>query len=515
MVFVIVLGLVFGLAPQGAARRPPAKPAPAAAVRVEAQTSAAASPAAPAATEDCECEAQRPEVLAVVNDFKIPTRDVEAAAEPDVAPIRSALDAARERELQNLISDRLIDLEAKQRGVTRLKLLQDDVYGQVQEPTEDEVRAFYERNRAGVQGGYDQVKAQLHEYIRGQRQQIEITLFIERLRSAAKIEINDPSPKAPATEADRAKVVAVVNGSPVTLGEVEDRLGALRYQARRQIYLVEKMVLDDMVAGALIAQEAARRNMPVQALLDAEVAPKVRKVDAFDASKFYNANKDRFGGRPFAEVKDQLLGYLQEAEVAKTRVTYADGLRKGANVQIFLVEPAPRTFTIDVANRTTKGGDSAPVTLVEFSDFQCPKCAVMYAHLGELAKQYGDKLRIVARHYPLEHHLQSFKAAEAAEAAHEQGKYWEYASLLFASQTSLSPEKYKEFATQLGLDRARFDAALDSGKFAAVVQRDLTDAQRLGAPGTPTFYVNGRQVLDTTPEGLKAAIDAALAQPKP
>jgi predicted DsbA family dithiol-disulfide isomerase len=498
MVLIIVLGLALGFAPQRASESPAVQSAPPSKLRSE--TPPSATPAA----ESCDCETQRPEVLAIVKDIKIPTRDVEAAAEAEVAPIKGSLDAARERELQTLVADRLIEHEAKQRGTTRIKLLQEDIYGKVLDPTEDELRTFYDRNKLSAQGSYEQLKPSLLNYIRAERQRIEYTLLIERLRSAAKIQITEPSPKAPTTTEERAKVLAVVNGAEVTLGEVEDQIAPFRYEARRQIYEVEKQVLEDMIAGVFIGQEAARRGVAVQVLLDSEVAPKVRRVDAFEASKFYNANKERFNGRAFAEVKDELLAYLQEVESAKARRAFADGLRKGASVQTFLIEPAPPTFTIDVAGRPA----------LEFSDFQCPKCAVAHATLEEIAKQYGDKVRIVARYYPLEQHMQAFKAAEAAEAAHEQGKYWEYATLLFASQSSLSPEKFKEFASQLNLDRAKFDAALDSAKFAPTVQRDLNDAQRLGALGTPAYYVNGRMILNTTPEGVKAAIDAALAEAK-
>jgi protein-disulfide isomerase len=118
----------------------------------------------------------------------------------------------------------------------------------------------------------------------------------------------------------------------------------------------------------------------------------------------------------------------------------------------------------------------------------------------------------VMRNYPLEQHTWAHMAAEAAEAAFEQGKYWEYTDLLFANQKALSAEKIKELASQAGLDRAKFDAALASGKFADAVDRDLTDGTKAGVLGTPAVYVNGRLVVDDSPAGLKAAVEAALKQ---
>jgi protein-disulfide isomerase len=120
----------------------------------------------------------------------------------------------------------------------------------------------------------------------------------------------------------------------------------------------------------------------------------------------------------------------------------------------------------------------------------------------------------VVRDYPLPQHTNAFKAAEAAEAAREQNKYWEYAAKLFSNQSALEVEKLKQYATDLALDRSKFDAALDGGKFKQHVQRDLRDGNRVGIRGTPTLFLNGRQVSDRSYEGLKRAIDAALGSGK-
>ena len=119
-------------------------------------------------------------------------------------------------------------------------------------------------------------------------------------------------------------------------------------------------------------------------------------------------------------------------------------------------------------------------------------------------------MRFVVRDFPLSQHADAEKAAEAAEAAREQGKYWEYAALLFQNQSALQTDKLKEYATRTGLDCAKFDAALDSGRFADKVQRDLNDGERVGVNGTPTFFINGLRATDASYETLKAALDAAL-----
>jgi protein-disulfide isomerase len=130
--------------------------------------------------------------------------------------------------------------------------------------------------------------------------------------------------------------------------------------------------------------------------------------------------------------------------------------------------------------------------------------------LDKVAQEYSDKVRLVVRDYPLAQHKNAFKAAEAAEAAREQGKYWEYTAVLFANQKELGLEKLKEYASKVGLDRKKFDAELDSSKHANKVQRDMQDGMRVGVNGTPAVFINGRRVSDRTYESLKAAIEEAL-----
>jgi len=122
------------------------------------------------------------------------------------------------------------------------------------------------------------------------------------------------------------------------------------------------------------------------------------------------------------------------------------------------------------------------------------------------------KLRIVVRDYPLTQHPNARKAAEAAEAARRQGKYWEYSAVLYAEQANLGVDKLKEYASQVGLDRKEFDTALDSGRYADQVERDRQDGLKLGVNSTPTVFVNGKLARDRSYESLKAAIEEALGK---
>ena len=158
-----------------------------------------------------------------------------------------------------------------------------------------------------------------------------------------------------------------------------------------------------------------------------------------------------------------------------------------------------------------RGNPRAPVTIVLFSDFQCPFCARVGPTLDEAMKTYGDKLRIVWKHQPLAFHPNALPAAKAAEAAREQGKFWQMHDRLFSSQRELSDDAYRRIAKELGLDMGRFDAALGSGRGQARIEDDQKLAARIGAQATPTMFVNGEKVEGAVPFAmLKAVIDRKL-----
>ncbi len=232
-------------------------------------------------------------------------------------------------------------------------------------------------------------------------------------------------------------------------------------------------------------------------------------VTEAQAQEFYNQNKDRISGE-FAQLKPQIIQYIQEQKEDEATVAYAAQLRRASKVEVNLTAPESPSFTIATDDQPVKGSAKAVVTIVEFTDFECPSCARQHPILDRIVSEFGDRVRLVVRDFPLSQHANARKAAEAAEAAREQGKYWEYATVLFRNQSALGVDKLRQYATEVGLDRARFDASLDSGKFAEKIQRDLVDGRRLGISGTPTLYVNGRRISDNSYASLKSAIETAL-----
>ena len=170
---------------------------------------------------------------------------------------------------------------------------------------------------------------------------------------------------------------------------------------------------------------------------------------------------------------------------------------------------------VSTGDNAVKGDENAPVTIIEFSEYECPFCKRYVDETYPLIlRDYVDtgKAKYVFRDFPLSFHPNAFPAALASECAHEQGKFWEYHDLLFANQDSLGIDNYKEWAKELGLNTAQFDACLDSEKYADEVEADMADGQRYGVTGTPAFFINGKLISGAQPyDVFVQAIEAELA----
>jgi protein-disulfide isomerase len=173
---------------------------------------------------------------------------------------------------------------------------------------------------------------------------------------------------------------------------------------------------------------------------------------------------------------------------------------------------AERAYDLPVGHSPVKGPENAPITIVEFSDYQCPFCARSEPLIKEALAAYPTQARLVYKQFPLVGiHPQAMPAAIAAVAAQKQGKFWEMHDLLFANQRELAPEQIKSYARQLGLDMAKFEADLQSEDVKAAIQDDMQLAQRAGVRGTPTVFVNGKLLQNRSLDGFKQLIDPILA----
>jgi protein-disulfide isomerase len=179
-------------------------------------------------------------------------------------------------------------------------------------------------------------------------------------------------------------------------------------------------------------------------------------------------------------------------------------------------EPSePPVQQIAIGKAPVKGPANAPVTIVAWSDFECPFCSRVVPTLKQLEEEYKGKIKVAFKHQPLPFHPNAKPAAAASMAAHEQGKFWEFHDKLFANQRALDRTSLDKYAEELKLDMGKFKAAMDSGKYNELIEADSAEGSRVGANGTPTFFINGRTLVGAQPvEAFKRVIDEELQKAK-
>jgi protein-disulfide isomerase len=317
----------------------------------------------------------------------------------------------------------------------------------------------------------------------------------------------------PAAAHAASEPLAEVDGIAITAEEVEKPLAAQLSKLEEQIYNLKRQKVEALINEKLLANEAAKRKLTVPALLDAEVTSKVGLVTEQEIEKFYQENKGQIKGEQ-TEVREKIRTYLQNQKLTAKREEFLRSLRGQAKVVVNLKPPPIQRVEVSVQGAPFKGGDKAPVTIVEFSDFHCPFCKQVVSTLAKLEAQYGEKIKLAFRDFPIESlHPEASKAHEAARCANEQGKFWPYHDKLFAGPSKSSPEILKGFAKEVGLNGAAFEACLNSGKHQAAITKDIEEGQRLGVTGTPAFFINGRLFTGAQPlEAFARVIDEELAR---
>lgn len=315
--------------------------------------------------------------------------------------------------------------------------------------------------------------------------------------------------------------VAEIDGKPISqadldaaaapqFAQLEEQKKQMMKQLEDQRAKILQDVLAELVETKLVEAEATKRGITAADLMKSEVEAKVAPVTDEEISKFYDENKARVGGRTLDQLKEQIRQYLGQQRSDKVRGEFMASLRQGHKVRILM--DVPRT-PVEVANAPTKGPANAPVTIVEWSDFQCPFCSRVVPTMKEVEKKYGDKVRIAFRQYPLPMHPQAQKAAEASLCANDQGKFWEMHDAMFEKQGELAVDQLKQRATELALNADQFNQCLDSGKYAAQVKADMDAGSAAGVSGTPAIFVNGRALPGAVPfDQIAVVIDDELSR---
>jgi protein-disulfide isomerase len=307
--------------------------------------------------------------------------------------------------------------------------------------------------------------------------------------------------------------VAEVNGVAITAGEIDSRIGAPLIKLQEQVYNLRRQKIDAVINEKLLADEAVKRGISVQTLLNGEVTSKVGRVTDQEIENFYRDNQTQIKEEQ-SEVREKIRAYLQNLKLAAKRDEFFRSLRDQARIVNNLQPPPIQRIDVSVQGAPFKGGERAAVTIVEFSDFHCPFCRRVISTLAQLESEYGEKIKLVFHDFPIERlHPGATKAHEAARCADEQGKFWPYHDKLFTGAPASSPEIFKGIANELGLDTSAFATCLSSGKYQAAIKQDIEEGTRVGVSGTPAFLINGRQISGAQSlDVFKRAIDGELAR---
>jgi len=313
--------------------------------------------------------------------------------------------------------------------------------------------------------------------------------------------------QASATD-DATQIVATLDGAPITLAELEAWMREdilereLGSKSAQDLYEMQKAAVQGLVDERLIAAEATRRGVEPEAVVEARIA-ELGPVSEEEVAAFYEENKSRVGDRTLEELSSQIRSYLESQRPDEALASF----REQAVVEVQLEQPR-----IEVGGSgPSKGPESAPITIVEFSDYQCPFCKRSESVIEEVLTRYPEQVRFVYRHLPLPMHPHARPAAEAAVCAEEQGKFWPFHALLFENNKALSEEDLTKYAEQAGLDTEAYQKCRESESASARVTADLAAGQEAGARGTPAFFINGIFLNGARPiESFIEVIDAEL-----
>jgi protein-disulfide isomerase len=288
-------------------------------------------------------------------------------------------------------------------------------------------------------------------------------------------------------------VAAKVGDKTITLAELDDKAAANLMKVRQQEFEVRSQALDQMINDELLDREAKAKGVTKDKLVETEISNKAPNPTQAEVDAYYEANKARMGTQTKEQISPQISAMLKQQKMAGVQADYMKALRQKYGVKVMIEPPRVEVSVDDDPSRG--GGATAPVTIVEFSDFQCPYCSRAEGVVDEVMKKYGNKVRLVYRDYPLSFHPNAENAAMASQCAQEQGKYWEMHKAMFDNQAKLAAADLVETAGTLGMDKDKFKTCLDTGKFRSEVQKDFQDGQKAGVSGTPTFFINGVMIV--------------------
>lgn len=319
------------------------------------------------------------------------------------------------------------------------------------------------------------------------------------------------------TDETASTPVAKLGDATITQGEldawIKDELWRTQTDDGNatKIFSLRQRGLERMIDQRLLDAEAEKRGVDADKLLDDEAAKRAGVSDE-DVKAFFEQHAGQWGDRTFEAEAKGIRQHLERSKGTDAAQEFVAELRAAAKVETLLVQPRVAVAGVGHA----RGPVGAPITVIEFSDYECPFCKRAEPVVEQMMKEYAGKVRLEFRHFPLESmHPNARGAAEAAVCADEQGRFWEYHAQIFAGGGGLAAPQLLERAAKAGLDVTAFQACVADGRAGERVSADLEAGQAAGVSGTPAFFVNGIPFSGAIPiEEFRKTIDAELAAAK-
>lgn len=316
-------------------------------------------------------------------------------------------------------------------------------------------------------------------------------------------------------EPTKPGVVAKIGDEEITEEALigEDKLDFFELKKREYDLRMER--LNRLMEEKIIGAEAKKANMPLQEFIDKKVVKGEIKISKSDYDKFVKEKKIP-ESQITPQIKERIESYLKSEKRQNLIQSYIAKLTKNNPVEVYFKKPR-MDVQVEVGNAPTFGKPDAKVTVIEFSDFQCPFCARAADTVNELKKKYGSKIRIAFKHFPLPMHREARPASEAAQCINDQGsdKFWKYHDILFKNMDKLDNASLEKYAKDAGADVAKFKECFEGKKYAQHVQADLDQGDKVGVKSTPTFFVNGQIINGAVPiEAFSEIIDEELKAKK-
>lgn len=297
---------------------------------------------------------------------------------------------------------------------------------------------------------------------------------------------------APTSSAEGSAVAVVIDGQPITVAEVDEYLKQsfledLMSKPEDEIFEARERAIRNLIQKRIVDAEAEARGLTRDQLFEEITASAPIPTDE-DVASWFAQNQERLRGAELETIAPQIRGFLLDQRRREAWQAFIGPRLDALSYEMVLAPPRKDLE----ATRLVRGPVDAPVTIMSFSDYQCPYCIRSEPVLAEVLSRYPESVRLVHRHFPLDNiHPFARPAAEAAMCADEQGEFWAYHDAIFARSGKLQPETFGEIASELELDAKRFEACLEEGRYASFVQQDMEAGAAAGVTGTPAFFVNG------------------------